>query len=980
MHPRDTMILRHPLGLHLTVPLALAMLVLSAASSVFAAEDGPIFERDIVPLLKERCTRCHGGEARKAELDLTSPAGIRRGGESGAILSPGKPDESRLYELIHDRQMPPEGQGRLSDEQIALVGRWIEAGAPLGDDPSTSAPTQHDVIPIFLLRCTVCHGARRQEGGLDLRTKESMLRGGASGPAIVAGHPDESLLVKRIQAGEMPPRRRVVEVSIKPPEQDEIEKIARWIAAGAPETDAAVTEEADAPDEDRQFWSFQPPLAATPPGVAAADRVRTPVDAFLLSRLEAVGLSLSPEADRRTLIRRATFDLTGLPPTAEDVDTFLADERPDAYEHLIDRLLASPHYGERWGRYWLDLAGYSDSEGVQHSDPVRVNNWRYRDYVIRSFNTDKPYDRFLLEQLAGDELTDIDREPVTAEVVENLTATGFLRQVPDGTFSSITAFVPDRLDVISSELEVLSSSVLGLTFKCARCHSHKFDPISQRDYYRLAAIFKGALDEHDWLKPTPSGDGMHSPFEVRDLPRVEPSERQRWEQLEQVINAEIATGQDALRRQAEPLRAKLRGERLAALPEAIRTDVQQALDAPAEQRGEVQKFLAEKFGPQFALPDDELAKLDTEFKTVFEQSATAVKAAQARRQPQPAIRALWDRGQPSPTYVLRRGDYRTPGDPVEPGVPAVFSHPQSPYEVAPPWPGAHSSGRRLAYARWLTQPDHPLTARVLVNRVWRHHFGRGIVTTLDNFGKAGAAPSHPELLDWLAVEFVRHGWSIKTLHRLLMTSSVYRQSSAVSQEHERLDPDNRLWSRMPLRRLEAEALRDTLLAVSGALDRAAGGPADGVDARPDGLVSERGTRRSVYLLQRRTQTATFLETFDLPRMGPNCIDRSESNVAPQALLLLNNRRIRELADEFANRVAAEAGDDPRHQIKHAYRLALVRSPSDDELRLTLETLTRLTNEWSQRPADARGGVSAERKALGNICHALLNSAELVYVD
>lgn len=958
----------------------MAVMSCNMAGNVRADDAVPNYERDIAPLFKEHCARCHGGEARKAELDLTTPAGIRRGGESGTILSGDTPLESRLFEVLHEREMPPAGQGRLSDEQIALVGRWLESGASLGDTEKTDLPTEHDILPILLLRCTVCHGSLQQEGGLDLRTRESILRGGKSGPAIVPGKPDESLLLKRIHAGEMPPPRRIVEVSIKPPEADEINRLAEWIAAGARAASVAESDEQPFSAEDLDLWSLQPPHAMPPPKVSNEENARNPIDAFVLARLEAAGLSLSLPADRRTLIRRAAFDLTGLPPTLDEVAAFVADERPDAYERLVDRLLASPHYGERWGRYWLDLAGYADSEGVQHSDPVRPNNWRYRDYVIRAFNSDKPYDRFLLEQIAGDELADYQHGPITPDLADNLIATGFLRQVPDGSFSSITAFVPDRLDTISSELEVLSSSVLGLTFKCARCHTHKFDPISQRDYYRLAAVFKGAMDEHDWMKPTGGGEGMHSPFPVRDLPHVPDEERQRWEANERLLDEQLAALNAQWEMHRAPLREKVRSERLAALPEAIRADVKAALDTPAEQRNEVQKYLAEKFSSQFALPDEELGQLDADFKTAAESHAAAVKEVQARRMPRPTIRALWDRGQPSPTYLLRRGDYRTPGDLVEPGIPTALADGGASYVAQPPWPGAVSTGRRLAFARWLVRPDHPLTARVAVNRVWRHHFGRGIVATLDNFGKAGAAPSHPELLDWLAVNFTRQGWSLKSLHRLMMTSSVYRQSSEVSAEHERLDPDNLLWSRMPLRRLEAEALRDTLLSVAGVLDQTAGGPADGVDARPDGLVTERGTRRSIYLLQRRTQPPTILETFDLPRMGPNCVDRPESNVAPQALLLLNNRRVRELADTFAARVAAAAGDMPAGQIDTAFRLALLRDPTAEELDTALAAFSRFTAEWAQVPVEARGGVPAERKALGNLCHALMNSAELVYVD
>jgi hypothetical protein len=980
-----------PLRCRRALVAVLAAVIVAAIPGACLAEDE---STAAVAILSSRCGRCHGPQVKKAGLDLTSRAAVLRGGESGPAAVAALPDESLLLEMIHDGSMPVDGNDPPTEEEVALLTRWIEAGLPGADDPGAAAApevSQHDVTPIMLLRCTVCHGGRQQEGGLDLRTRESMLRGGMSGPAILPGDPDASLLLKRIHAGEMPPRRRVIEVSVKPMEPGEIETLTRWIAAGAPlaAPPSELPLDIQVTDEDRQFWSFQPPRAVEPPAVNGAARARNAVDAFILAKLESKGLTLSAEADRRVLLRRATYDLTGLPPTPEESDAFLADERADAYERLIDRLLDSPHYGERWARYWLDLAGYADSDGVQNSDPVRSNAWRYRDYVIRAFNADKPYDRFLTEQLAGDELADHASLPtITPEQADQLTATGFLRMAPDGTFACVTGFVPDRLEVINAELEVLTSSVMGLTLRCARCHSHKFDPLPQRDYYRLAAIFKGAYDEHDWLKPTSGGQGSLSPFPVRDQPHVASHERLAWEASTRQLDAEVAKLEQALDQRTVALRAAVRGQRLAELPEAIRADVAAALDAPAEQRTAVQQYLSEKFGPRFVLDAAELSGIDADYKQASDQTAADIAAVNARRQPEPTIRALWDRGQPSPTFVLRRGNYLTPGEPVAPGVPEVLADPAAPYVVEPPWEGARQTGRRLAFARWLTRPNHPLTARVLVNRVWRHHFGAGLVRTLDNFGRTGAAPTHPELLDWLAVEFVRQGWSIKQLHRLMMTSSTYRQSSSVTGEHERLDPENHLLSRMPLRRLEAEALRDTLLAIAGRLDWRPFGPPDEVDQRPDGLVTERGGaagwRRSVYVLQRRTQVATLLEAFDLARMNPNCIDRSESTVAPQALLLLNNRHVRDLADSFAARLIAEEGDLPDRQIRGMYRLALSREPTAQEASLSLAALAQLTSAWQTAlaadPDAADSGRPAARRALGNLCHAIMNSAELMYVD
>ena len=656
-------------------------------SPVFAVEPAS-FDRDIKPLLQAKCAKCHSEKARKAELDLTSAAGLLKGGESGPVFLAGKPDKSLLYEKVHSGEMPPKKEDRLSASEMEIIRRWIAEGAKTSTVAAKEEPVhQHDVYPILLRRCTMCHGRNIQEGGLDLRSRAAIVRGGKSGTAIVLGKPEESLLIKKLQAGTMPPRNRLVEASVKPIEVTEIEVLARWIAVGAPELDiqpdiATTIPDTLVSDKDRDFWSFRPAKAVQIPTVRTRERVRNPIDAFILEKLEAKGVTLSPEADRQTLLRRASFDLTGLPPDPAEVLAFLSDPTPDAYERMIDRLLASPRYGERWGRKWLDLAGYADSEGKREQDLPRPHAWRYRDYVIRALNEDKPYSRFLLEQIAGDELADYEKGEITPEIYDNLVATGFLRMVPDASWANITGYLPDRLEVIADEIDVLGSAVMGLTLKCARCHTHKFDPIPHRDYYRLAAIFKGALDEHDWLRPDiRPGLGPVSQDVVagRLLPHVLPVERKAWQ---------------------------------------------------ASKKGE-----------------------------------------------EPKIQAVWDRGEPTPTYIYRRGDPLSPGRLVGPGVPSMLTDGKTPFEVKPPWPGAKQTGRRLAFAHWLIQADHPLTWRVEVNRIWKHHFGSGIVSTLGNFGKSGSPPSHPELLDWLAQEFVASGSSRKALHRLMMTSSVYRPVS-----------------------------------------------------------------------------------------------------------------------------------------------------------------------------------------------------------
>jgi len=826
----------------------------------------------------------------------------------------------------------PSNKIRLARAIVVLACLGIFHSSLSLDAEENVALNQHDVLPILLLRCASCHGRQVQKGGLDIRKPEYLLKGGESGPAIVPGKPEESLLVQRIRAKEMPPRDQLASHSVKPVEPQELKMLEQWIAAGAPVVEvqpdvATVEPDPFISDADRQHWAFQPPEEVVPPllkPVSKSVRTVNPIDAFVARKLRIRNLDFSPAANRYTMLRRASMDLVGLPLGQEEIRQFISDPHPDAYEKLIDRLLASPSYGERWGQFWLDLAGYSDSEGVQHSDPVRPFAYRFRDYVVRAFNDDKPYDRFLLEQIAGDELIDYEKaDTITEEIYDNLVATGFLRMSSDGTFAGITGFVPNRLDVIDDQIRILSSSVMGLSIRCARCHSHKFDPIPQRDYYRLLALFKGAMDEHDWLRPIKSSVGNS-----RYLPFVTSVERRAWETAEQQLSGQIE-------------------------------ELKKQLDVAKNQ--------------------SDLAK--TEKDKQVKQAEEKLKQLESQRKPQPMIRALWDRGEPSPTYLLRRGNYQQPSQFIGPGVPSILTDGKTPFTPEKPWPGSHKTGNRLALAKWLTHQDHPLTSRVMVNRIWKHHFGRGLVKTLDDFGRAGDPPSHPELLDWLANEFVRSAWSVKHMHRLIMKSRTYRQSSSATLEKVRLDPENKFLSRMPMRRMEAEVLRDSLLQIADRLNRTAFGPADPVSARKDGLVTsvQKGSawRRSIYVQKRRSERLTILDTFDRPRMSPNCIERTESNVAPQALHLLNNKMIHQLSMALAESVITKAGDTDSHQIDMLFLLTLSRPPDEDERNAMTQTLNELTEMWKKSGEEPD---QARLKALGNACHALMNSAAFLFID
>ena len=952
----------------------------------------PLFERDVLPVFKAKCAGCHNPKSPKAELDLTSAAGVFRGGESGEILDHSKPEDSLLYDMVHEKLMPPKGKPQLSDRELELIESWIKTGARASAASVTSV-SQHDVLPILFSRCTVCHGLRTQEAGLDLRTKALMLKGGKSGPAIVPGKPHDSLLLKRIHSKEMPPGKRIIDVGVRPPEADEIELITQWIAAGCPEIEmtpdiATTTDDPLVSNQDRQFWAFQPPQPQTEPDVKAVDRVRSPIDAFVLARLEARGLTLSPEADRLTLIRRVAFDLTGLPPKWLDVERFLADQRPDAYEQMVERFLASNDYGERWAQYWLDLAGYADSEGKRSADPIRPHAWRYRDYVIRAFNNDKPYDHFLMQQIAGDELADYENAPeMTQELVDNLVATAFLRMAPDGTGSDIVNTVIERLEVITDEIDILGSAVLGLTIKCAQCHTHKYDPIPQRDYYRLMAIFRGAYDEHDWLKPSvvPGQTIVKSPGRVLDFVTAE--EKAEWQAEQAAIEKQIAELKSNLARQRLQLTEKHVAARIAKLPAELREDLKKMLATPAAKRDAVLRYLGTKFEKQLAVTETELKKLEPGYAKQVANIEIQTKDLTAKMPSRPIIRALWDRGVPSPAYIYRRGEFNNPGRLVGPGVPSMLTDGKTPFDVKPPWPGAKKTGRRLAFAKWLTQPDHPLTARVMVNRIWKNHFGTGIVTSTENFGHTGASPTHPKLLDWLAREFIANGWSVKAMHRLMLNSSTYRQQSGLIESAGRTDPENSLLWRMPLRRLEAEAVRDSIVFVADRLDRRRFGKPDPVDVRADGLVTSlptaAGYRRSIYVLHRRKEMPTILENFDLPQMIPNCIERPNSTVASQALHLMNNAMVRDLAADFATSTIRQVGDQPHRQVEHVYHTALSRTPSSVERELAVAAIDELTRQWQTELAvDGQPGDASQArlKALSNFCHTIVNSAAFLYVD
>jgi mono/diheme cytochrome c family protein len=956
---------------HLTY---LALGLAAVAWPVQAAE--PSFAASVLPVFQQRCLGCHTGPAAQAGLDLSTVAAVVKGGRSGAAVVAGDSGSSLLVAKVASRSMPP-GEPKLTDAEIQAIRNWVDQGPELKAAAHGPRATERDVLAIFQMRCVVCHGKRKQEGGLDLRTRASRAKGGKSGPAFIPGKPEESLIVKRVAAGEMPPPKLLFSNSVRPASEAELEVLKQWIAAGGPPDQATPPDAGQGlvTEQDRQFWSFQPPRRPVVPQVPGT-RPANPIDAFLLEKLAAKKLGFSPEADRATLLRRLSIAMLGLPPTPAEMAAFLNDRRPGAWERQVERVLASPHYGERWGRYWLDAVGYSDSEGKVDSDDIRPHAWRYRDYVIRSLNSDKPYDRFLAEQLAGDEMVTYQNgQPVTPETLEKLVATGFWRMAADGTYSPAQSFLPERMNVLADQIEVFGSAVLGLSINCARCHNHKYDPLPQRDYYRLSAILQTAYDPYDWVIPT-----------QRHLDVAVEAEKQQVAAHNAPVEAEIKKLEGELKAREAVFRAQLLEERIAALPEGVRADVRALLTVEAPQRTAVQKYLADKFSATLTVKTEDLTARFPEYKA--EAAATQKKLAPFKEKlwEKPQVRALYEMGgEPSGTYLLRRGDALSPAEPVEPGVPTVLSTGLKPYRT--PAAGA-SGGRRLALAEWMTQPNHPLTARVIVNRIWMHQFGHGLVSNPANFGRAGTKPSHSELLDWLATELVAKGWSLKSIQRLILTSQAWRQSSQVSAAAAERDPANLLLSRMPLQRLDADALHDSILAVTGQLDATLGGRPAPIEVRPDGEVVPKGYegqwRRAVYVLQRRRSPVTMLEVFDTPPMSPNCVERPKSTVPTQALTLMNGADTLGHARYLAGRLMDEPGTTPARQVEAAYARVLARAATAAEIAAGVAAISGFADRWraelAARHDAAPQTATAAWMALGDFVHVLLNSAEFSYVD
>jgi hypothetical protein len=817
------------------------------------------------------------------------------------------------------------------------------------DNPQAAGQAFFDrqVRPILQEHCFKCHGDEpaKLKGGLWLKSRDGVLRGGELGPVIDLNEPEKSLLVKAIgyenEDLQMPPKGKL-------PAED-VEILTRWVAMGVPWSGPHTPIpqellEAPAAPKRKDWWSYQPLRRPAVPKVAQASWVTNPIDAFILAKLEANALAPVPPADKLALIRRATYDLTGLPPTPAEVQAFLADDSHNAYEKVIDRLLQSPHYGEKWARHWLDLVRYAETNGYER-DGAKPHAWRYRDYVIRSLNEDKPYDQFVREQIAGDDL-----KPVTGESV---IATGYYRLGiwDDEPADAMQSLFDGYDDILSTTGQVF----LGMTINCARCHDHKVDPISQKDYYRFLAFFRDVY-------PYGAGDARplgreasreHTITDLAQFSRTPEEERQRRE----------------MARRRTQLKEELHALEEAAIATMPREDQKAAgtNDRPAVLR-KVEQFLDEQGKQKYTSLKQELEAIGRELDAPKDPALSVNNSAK----------------EPPPVHVLIRGSPHAPGDPVEPGFPSVLGDPDP--VIPTPSEADRSSGRRPALARWMTDPNSrggQLVARVMANRLWQHHFGRGIVRSTNDFGGLGEMPTHPELLDWLAAELIARGWRLKTMHKLIMMSSAYRMSSADDAAGLARDPANDLFWRFDIRRLTAEEIRDSILALSGKLNLQIGGPSVYTKVPAEILAGasmpnaawgkspeDQQNRRSIYVFIKRSLVEPVLGTFDLADTDSSCPVRFATTVPTQALTMLNSSFFSEQAASLAQRLVKEAGDDPAAQAARALELALSRQATEQEI----ERSVQLMQDWQ-----VRDGASAQQ-ALEYFCLMVVNLNEFVYLD
>jgi hypothetical protein len=861
----------------------------------------------------------------------------------------------------------------IPDEVLKLLNRLTLRHAvlpltvlvPLLQPAALSQSFSKDVAPLIAEKCVACHGHSAKMGDLDLESREGFVKGGKHGALVVAGNASESLFYKHLTGALQPLMPFGGHLS-----ERETAIFKSWIDAGARWDGSGTLSSLAKPgspkftDSQKNYWFFQP---VAKPAIPKAAAVQNPIDAIILAALREKGIRPNPRADKVTLLRRASLDLTGLPPTPEETQAFVADRSEDAFAKVVDRLLASPRYGERWGREWLDLARYADTNGFK-ADEVRPNIWRYRDYVIQAFNQDKPYDRFIREQIAGDE--------IYPDSVDAHIATGFLRHYTDET--NQPSMEQRRQELLMDITDTVGSVFMGMTYGCAKCHDHKFDPILQKDYYRLQAFFANVRAEDHYIA-----------LGGAELAKVN-ARQAEWEAKTRDIRASIqalVAPIDKAEAEAYMLRF-FEGTR-----EAIRT--------PPEKRTPYQSLLAFQGLPQITHTDANLAKkLTGSQKKQFNELTAQLKEFDSLKPHPPQAQTMIDNGaEAPPTFVLAGGSWSAPKEEVQPGFLSILD--PSPAKIEQPADSRATTGRRTALANWLADPKNPLTTRVMVNRIWQGHFGSGIVASSSDFGVMGERPKNRQLLDYLAARFVENGWSIKKLHREIMLSNAYQQSSLSQDAAAAIDPDNKLLWRYPRHRAEGEVVRDAMLLTSGRLNLKMGGP--GVRPElPEGVNTAgfaawavdkdeaESRRRSVYVFVKRVLTYPMFEAFDAPTSEESCPRRFSTVVPSQALTLMNDKYVLEWSREFAGRVLNDDGLSPDQQIERAYRLAFSRDPSAEERRAVSEFMDRQSsliagrlerNEKVILPGRIPGGMDpAKAAAFVDFCHTLMSSNEFLYIN
>jgi hypothetical protein len=786
---------------------------------------------------------------------------------------------------------------------------------------------------ILVSKCVECHGGKKVESDFDMTTREALLKGGSYGEAIVPGKAAESLLVKAVRHSEDP---HMPEGAAKLPD-DMIAKIEQWIDAGAPYSAPLVTKGAlkgrsTVTESDKQFWSFKPLADPQPPDVKNAQWVRTPIDKFILAKLEGQGIAPNDAAGRPVLIRRAYFDLLGLPPTVEEVEAFANDASPAAYEKLIDRLLANPHHGERWGRHWLDLARFAESHGYEH-DTDRPNAYHYRDFVIQALNLDMPYDQFVRWQIAGDEFAPDD--PLA------WMATGFLAAGTHSTQITANQAEKERYDELDDKIATVGTAFLGLTIGCARCHDHKFDPIPTNDYYRMLATFTTTVrSDHPVELNAAEYRQQKADHEARLQPKTAARKQYESDSLRAYLESQVAAGS----KQPSPLAGL----------------------AIARGLGYMAWFRA---------TDEKWQRMSAEIGELI------------RKTPQPKLQntLVCSEGLPAvrlhtqgpdfyeKTYYLKRGDLSQKVDEAPAGFLQVLMRiPESEQPWSEPAPAdSRTPYRRRNLAHWMTDVHSGagnLLARVIVNRLWQHHFGRGLVTTPSDFGAQGEPPSHPELLDWLAQELIRNGWRLKPMHKLMMTSAVYMQSADFDAARGKVDPDNVLHWRRTRHRLEGEVIRDAMLAVGGSLDERMFGA---------GTLDQNQKRRSIYFTIKRSQMIPLLTLFDAPDSLQGIGQRPSTTVAPQALWMLNNPQVQSYAKAFAERLKPAAVDSPADAVRLAYKIAYSRLPTESEQSDAVEFISEQRKQFA---AAGKKDDEALAASLSSFCQVLFGLNEFIYVE